>query len=308
MATTRRCTSTTTIPTRPATLADGYDERQLLYSTTGQKCYTSHEKPTSTSTARWRVTGSPTARASTAGGRWRTRDRREGHHVGERRLPLPHRQRRQDDGARSVLQLAAAPGAPRPGVLKCTDEVFATLGRSVTRSTRPKPSHDVLHVPRRRRPHPRRVQERRGDLIPVAADSWQGDELDEPPEGLRRQPRRHNRLAEPWSLLQPSWAGSRRHYGRPPYSASRRNALRRGIRRCDERAARLRPREAVRLPRDYRRARDVAQAAGDGRRLGRPVGAAHRGARRRPGGRQVAAGSSFQWFLDGGKLSTGRRA
>ena len=47
-ATTRRCTSTTTIPTRPNTLADNGSttRRQLLCKrTTGQKCYTSHEKP-----------------------------------------------------------------------------------------------------------------------------------------------------------------------------------------------------------------------------------------------------------------------
>ena len=262
------------------------------------------------------------------------RDRREGHHVGERRLPLPHRQRRQDDGlARPVLQLAAAPGAPRPGVphkvhrrglhLRWGDLLHAAPG--------PRPSHDVLHVPRRRRPHPRRVQERRGDARPPGRSRQLAGRrrLDEPPEGLRRQPRRHSRLAETLGLLQPSWAGgSRRHYGGPPpvLQEAAADALRRGVRRCDERAARLRPREAVRLPRELPAGRgDVAQAAGDGRRLGRPVGAAHRGARRRGAGlgapaarraaralaarsrcRQPSSGSSTAASYN--EPSTGRRA
>ena len=108
------------------------------------------------------------------------RDRREGHHVGERRLPLPHRQRRQDDGlARPVLQLAAAPGAPRPGYpTKCTDEVFTCVGA-------------ICYTKHQAHDHLTTCSTFHGaaDLtldecknaaatlgLPVAADSWQGDE------------------------------------------------------------------------------------------------------------------------------------
>ena len=257
----------------------------LCKRTTGQKCYTSHEKPSfylnrtveggwipdgPRKHCRWKMEGSAIVAKDITSASGAS-------------LCLTANGDKTTASPDQYFSWRPHPAHPDRGYpTKCTDEVFTCVGA-------------ICYTKHQAHDHLTTCSTFHGaaDLtldecknaaatlgLPVAADSWQGD------EGWTNLPKgcvgnlASQRLADPRSTTTFQRRFHRRAAAATCSSRRRCAATRNSTLRRTSRAA-TSSRSRTTTARATRRARRRAQAAGDGRRLGRPVGAAHRGARRR---------------------------